>query len=254
VNFLLPIRSPSVRLIGSPRSSWRDYPFILLVFRQEEGAWTHKRTITIPRILNGDLCAMRGHVYTVGYSEGAAGVIHKFTLTGEHILSIGDPYRDPDPFIRSALSERGSLTCNSTHNTIAYRHALSPIIAGYSDSGVERWRVKLADADIGPVDQTFTDEDSPSIGLLGAPSRTGPPRFLSTPDPKSFLVTYGAVGGERRLEYPHLNRIHADSGAGAYAGGYSSRISEPLMMGLVGQNMVASIQTSFTQLGIYPYI
>lgn len=226
-------------------------PIPVSVFRKEAGVWIYKKTFTAMRdLLDGDLCAMHGHVYAVGYSEGAAGVIHKYTLEGEHVLSFGEPYIDPDPFIRSSLSERGELACNAIHHMVAYRHELSPVITGFSDTGNVQWQVELADADIGPVDQTFTDEFGPTIGFRSAPSRTGRPQFISTPDSESFLVQYGVADDGGRLNNHHIYSINATTGKGVYAGRYSIT-ARPRIRGIDSQHLYTLTYDPYPQIGIH---
>ena len=156
---------------------------------------------------------MHDHVYTIGYSEEQPGVIHKHTLEGELALSFGEPYSDPDPFIRSNLSERGTLDCNETHNTIAYADDLNPVVTGFSDTGVIRWRVELADANIAPTPQRRTDAGQTTIGF---PSHgngdTSSIRFIPATDSDLFFVSYSIYGSER-LEQQHLytHNIHLNS-------------------------------------------
>ena len=228
----------------------------VLVFGKEVGVWVHKKSFTVPHLLRGDLCAMDGHVYTAGYSEETTGVIHKYTLEGEHILSFGTPYNDPSSFIRTSLSQRGHVACNATSNVVAYTHTLSPVITGFSHSGNKQWQVELADADIGPVKQTFTEDGRPSIGFTSAPSRTGILEFISTPDSESFFVRYSAkddVNDDRnRYDKWHLYSIDAATGHGVYVGWYPYAASQPVMGGLDNRNLYTITYEPTPQIRIYP--
>ena len=226
------------------------------VFRREAEGWVHKKTFEVPpNLLDGDLCAMDGYVYTVGYSEEAGGVIHKYTLEGEYIFSFGTPYSDPSPFIRTHLSQRGYLACNATSNVVAYTHTLSPVITGFSDNGNVQWQMELADVDIGPVEQTFAEDGRAIIGYSSAPSRTGRPHFISTPDSESFLVQYYAKDDAKddgnRYDKWHLYRIDTATGHSVYVGWYPVA-SQPMMRGLDNQNMYTATYESTPQIKIYP--
>ena len=229
-------------VVGSPRD--------VSVFSKEAEAWIHKKTFKAPpNVMEGDLCTMHGFVYTVGYSEGADGVIHKYTLEGEKVLSFGTTYIDESAFIRSSLSPRGDLTCNAKHNVVAYRHALSPVITGYSDTGTMQWQVELADVDIGPVRQRFEDGMA-VIGFTSEPSRTGRPDFISRPDSDSLYVQYYAKSGGERYDTWHLFRIDAATGLGDYAGWYPVGLQSSLR-GLDDQRLYTATYDSLPRISVH---
>ena len=81
------------------------------------------------------------------------------------MLSFGQPYSDPDPFVRRIISRHGSLDCNEEHGVIAYVHQLSSVVTGFSDMGDVRWRVQLADVNPMPASQSINEEGQPSIQM-----------------------------------------------------------------------------------------
>jgi len=202
---------------------------------------------------HGDLCAMHDHVYTIGYSEEQPGVIHKHTLEGEFVLSFGEPYSDPDPFIRSNLSERGTLDCNETHHTIAYADDLNPVVTGFSDAGVIRWRVELADANIAPTPQRRTDAGQTTIGFPSHGSgETSSIRFIPATDSDLFFVSYLIYGSEG-AEQQHLYSVNVVSGDGKYIGYHPFRINNTsvLVKALDTQRIYTTVYKGFPQIGIY---
>lgn len=230
-------------------------PIHVSVFSREAGAWIHKKTFIVPpNLMDGDLCTMHGHVYTIGYSEGAGGVIHKYTLEGERLVSFGRPYSNADPFIGNSLSQRGDLVCNATHSVVAYRHALSPVITGFSDNGKMQWNVELADADIGPVKQTLTEDGLPSIGFTSAPSRTNRPHFVSISDSEFVLVQYAARGesGRGAFDSHHLYRINAATGQGVYSGWYPVA-STPRIRAWDSRHLYTTTTKPYPQIKIYAH-
>lgn len=225
------------------------------VFKQEEAAWVLKNYFhTAHSFGHGYLCAMHDHVYNIGYSEEWPGVIHKHTLEGEFVLSFGEPYGDPDPFIRSNLSERGTLDCNETHHTMGYADDLNPVVTGFSDIGVIRWRVELANANIAPTPQGRTDAGQTTIGF---PSHrngdTSSIRFIPATDSDLFFVSYFICGSEG-AEQQHLYSVNAVSGEGKYIGHHPSRINSTSVSvtALDAQRIYTTVYRGFPQIGIYP--
>lgn len=181
-------------------------------------------------------------------------MIHKHTLEGELVLSFGEPYGDPNPFIRSNLSERGTLYCNKTHHTIAYADDLNPVVTGFSDTGVTRWRVELADAKIAPTPQRRTDAGQTTIGFPSYGSgKISSIRFIPATDSDLFFVSYLIYGSEG-AEQQHLYSVDAVSGEGKYIGYHPFRIngSSVSVKALDAQRIYTTVYRGFPQLGIYP--
>ena len=225
------------------------------VFQQEGDTWVLRNSFqTTYSLGDGDLCAMHGHVYTIGYSEEYPGVIHKHTLEGELVLSFGKPYNDPDPFIRWNLSERGTLDCNETHRVIAYADDLNPVVTGFSDTGVIRWRIELADANIAPTPQRRTDDGRTSIGFSSPGNgNTSSIEFIPGTDPDVFLVSYYIYGLEG-AEQQHLYSVGAVSGNGDYIGYHPFRIDSASVSvrALDVQRIYTTTYKGYPQIGIYP--
>jgi hypothetical protein len=225
------------------------------VFKQEGAAWVLRNYFhTAHYFGDGDLCAMQDHVYTIGYSEEQPGVIHKYTLEGELVLSFGEPYGDSNPFIRSNLSERGTLDCNETHHTIAYADDLNPVVTGFSDTGVTRWRVELADASIAPTPQRRTDAGQTTISFPSHGSGdTSSIRFIPATDSDLFFVSYLIYGSEG-AEQQHVYSVNVVSGDGKYIGYHPFRINDTsvLVKAIDAQRIYTTVYKGFPQIGIYP--
>ncbi len=225
------------------------------VFKQEGAAWVLRNYFHAAHSFgDGDLCAMHDHVYTIGYSEEQPGVIHKHTLEGELVLSFGEPYGDPDPFIRSHLSRWGTLDCNETHHTIAYADDLNPVVTGFSDTGVTRWRVELADANIAPTPQRRTDAGQITIGFPSHGSgETSSIRFIPATDSDLVFVSYLIYGSEG-AEQQHLYSVDAVLGEGEYIGYHPFKINgtSVSVKALDAQRIYTTVYRGFPQLGVYP--
>lgn len=255
-----PEEFPSVRNVSVTET--KDGPLLVVgassykisVFQQEEDTWVLRNSFrTAHSFGHGDLCAMHDHVYTIGYSEEQSGVIHKHTLEGEFVLSFGEPYSDPDPFIRSNLSERGTLSCNETHLTVAYADDLNPTVTGFSDTGAIRWRVELADANIAPTPQG-QDDGRTTIGFPSPGNgNTSSIKFIPGIDPDVFLVSYYIYGPER-IEQQHLYSVGAVSGDGVHIGYHPFRIDSAsvLVRALDAQRIYTTTYKGYPQIGIYP--
>ena len=198
---------------------------------------------------------MHGHVYTTGYLEELDGIIHKYTLAGEHVASFGVPYKDPSPFVRSSLADRVVLECNKTHRVIAYAHRYIPVITGFSDTGHVRWRVKLGDMDIAPaeVSRTVGGQFSLSFGT----TRSGQSRdlkILGHLRAEAFIVSY-YTEGLKKTGKQHFFKMNADTGQGAYLGwssGWQGDISQPRVIALDADRLYTQKSIPYPRLGIYP--
>lgn len=256
-----PEEFPSVRKVsitetkGGPLLVVGASSYKVSVFQQEEAAWRLRSSFqTTYSFGHGDLCAMHGHVYTIGYSEEHPGVIHKHTLEGEYVLSFGEPYNDPDPFIHRNLSERGTLDCNETHRTIAYADDLNPVVTGFSDAGVIRWHVELADANIAPTPQRRTDDGRPAIGFPSPGNgNTSSIKFIPGTDPDVFFASYYIYGPEGIVQQ-HLYSVEAVSGNGDHIGYHPFRIDSAsvLVQALDAQRIYTTTYKGHPQIGIYP--
>lgn len=235
----------------------------IAVFQQTGSTWVEEsRFTTAHAFMHGDLCAMHDHVYSIGYSEEHTGVIHKYTLGGEYALSFGNIYSDELPFIRSALSPRGALDCNETQRVIAYAHDLSSVVTGFSDRGIVRWRVHLADVNPRPHVQRRTKDGRPSIvyappaGLFSQDSHTSSIRFIPRADSEAFTVSYYSPGSKSAdtMEKQHIFNIDAASGDGAYKGWHDllkGSNKQPWVTALDAQRVYTSRSVPYPQLGVY---
>ena len=202
---LLIVGASGIHIIGI-RTRWIPYGYLSIAFTPAHD------------FLDGNFCAMHGHVYAIGYSEGSNGIIHKYTVEGEHVLSFGLPYQDPSAFVRSIMADQGSLACNSLHRTIAYAHTLKPIVTGFTPMGAVRWRIKLADANIPPVTLERTPEGRESVVFSSrAGGETSSLQFVDMRHSRDFVVSYYTSKTDS-LDIQHLYAVDAESGVGAYMG------------------------------------
>ena len=226
------------------------------VFESLDSSWVLKHSFhTAHDFLDGNFCAMHGHVYTIGYSEGSNGIIHKYTVEGEHVLSFGLPYQDPSAFVRSIMADQGSLACNSLHRTIAYAHTLKPFVTGFTPMGAVRWRVKLADANIPPVTQERTPEGRESVEFSSrVAGETSSIQFVDMRHSRDFVVSYYTSKTDS-LDIQHLYAVDAESGVGAYMGWLPMSQGDhklPAVRALDALRVYTHTSDPYPHIGIYP--
>ena len=263
---------PRVRFVDVAGTSKDSYLVVgasekrIVVFKDEDGVWVLFSSFETPHWLhNGALCTMDRHIYSIGYLEEYAGVVHKQTLEGEYVLSFGNHYSDPEPIIRDIIGGSGSLDCNEEHGVIAYANRLSSVVTGFSDRGDIRWQVQLADVNPMPAAQTRTEDGRASIQMRytggeldygGSEEHTGHIRFIPGPDPESFFMTYYSPvpGKAEGWDKQHIFSIEAASGYGSYLGWHAilkEGKRQPYLKGFDSLRVYTSRSEPYPQIGIY---
>ena len=234
--------------------------FDVVVFKEDDGAWVLSNTFRTPYSFgNGGLCVMDGHIYTIGHSEEYTGVVHKHTLEGEYVLSFGQPYSDPDPFVRSMISGNGSLDCNEEHSVIVYVHELSSVVTGFSDMGDIRWQVQLADVNPMPARQSINEEGRTGVEMyyyVASAVYTSSILFIPGEDPDSFVMTYYSPvpGDTRELDKQHMFSVETASGYGSYLGWHAllkDGEKQPYVKAFDAMQVYTSRSRPYPQVGIF---
>jgi hypothetical protein len=239
---------------GSLLVAW-DKATRIQVFRQQGSDYILVSSFDILSSLrSGDLCVMHDHVYAIGYSEEETGVVHKYTLTGELTMSFGEKYKSPNPLVRRLLSINGTLACNENHRIVAHVNLFIPVVTGYSETGTELWRVKLADLRIAPTEEGRTDRGEPSVkypGNLEKGESIGL-QLVSDPFADSFMAMYN-VHVDRSAKMTHYFGINAQSGKGGYVGERLVDESSPKswLVAIGSEHVYMSRDHPFPQLNIY---
>ena len=192
------------------------------IFQRRDNAYEFLDVFSMPHeFFATDICVIRDHLYLHGYSESLDLVIHKVTHEGEYILSFGQPYLSDVPFIKSLISDDGSLVCSETFDTVLYANQTVPILKAYDEGGTLRWQVKFGD---------HAQMYKPEGRNRGRPSLRYPPQlpgessflFLTTdPVSNSFIISYTTIGPEeeeRAERVRHYFSVPAESGHGTYLG------------------------------------
>ena len=168
-----------------------------------------------------DICVIRDHLYLHGYSESLDLVIHKVTHEGEYILSFCQPYLSDVPFIKSIISDDGSLVCSETYDTVLYANQTIPILKAYDEVGTLRWQVKFGDH-AQMYKREGRNRGRPSLRY---PSQLpGESSFLllaTDPVSNSFIISYTTLGPEEEETAElvrHYFSVPAESGHGTYLG------------------------------------
>lgn len=190
------------------------------VFRQQDSTYVPASSFLVAASLRrgGDLCVMHGHVYTIGLSDELDGIIHKYTLVGEYVMSFGTAYQSPSDFVRNVLAPRGVLECNKMHRVIGYVHPNIPVLTGYSETGTVLWRVKFGDLKITPEEEHRVAGRARRLATRAW--RPGEARMIQllAGGTDTFTVTYLTDGRTGRR---HFFTVDVVSGLGAYLGGYA---------------------------------
>ncbi len=233
----------------------------LSVFRKASNSDHQLRSSfrAVTSFVNGDMCAMNGHIYTTGYAEDIDGVIHKHTLDGKYVLSFGARYNHSDPFIRNQMAHQITIECNTTHDVLLYLHPRAPIASGFSPSGKRMWRIRFEDARMVPIEETIGSDGLSSVTSLW-------PRVVGESTPFSvkggahgdsfWLARHERLSEEDHRYVEHYYRLDASSGTGEYLGirPRPARMADQewkVIRTLSRNQIVASWNAPFPQLGIY---
>ncbi len=225
------------------------------IFRQQQSTYELVSSFNVfSSLRSGDICVMHDHVYIIGYSEEDAGVIHKYTLTGDLILSFGKKYRSSNPLARKLLSTNGSLACNESNRVVAYANLFIPVLTGYSDTGEDLWRVKFADLKIAPVEEGRTDRGHPSIKYPGSLNKgeSYGLQLIFDSFTDSFMANY-TVRADRSTKVTHYFSIDALSGKGHHVGErlIDENFPDSWLVAIDREHVYMSRTHPFPQLSIY---
>ena len=186
---------------------------------------------------SGGICAMHGHVYTLGYAEELHGVIHKHTSEGTLVASFETPYEHSSPFVRSQLSGRGQLACNKKSRVIGHVNSLHPVLTGYTEAGDRIWRVKFANAQLPPVTETKNLQGKRSLEYtMASVGETAAFWIVGNAEADStFTIAYYTIG-ENKSGKRHVFQIDALSGDGGYLGRYAGWDGDIRLPNLIAQD------------------
>ena len=211
----------------------------------------------VASFLNGEMCAMHGHVYTTGYSDDLDGVIHKHTLEGEYVLSIGARYNSPHRIVRHTMAEGGSLECNATHHTLLYTQPSAPIATAFTESGDMIWQVRFSDARMTRRPKVVVEDGNWGI-FVAPPQVVGESwdfEILGGARGESFwLIRREIRSVERDRWMNHFYKVNVLSGQGKYLGvrPINSYLTGRIV-GAIDQERLYTVQsTPYPQLGIHP--
>lgn len=204
---------------------------------------------------NGDICAMHGHVYTLGYSEELDGVIHKHTLEGALVASFEAPYEHSSPFVRRQLSGRGQLACNKKSRVVGHVNALHSVLTGYSEAGDRIWRVEFANAKRPHVTETKNLRGERSLEYTMASGGEAAAFWImgSAEADSTFTIAYYTIG-EKKSGKRHVFRIDASSGDGGYLGwypGWDGDVKVPNLLALDKGRLYTVQHRPYPQIGIH---
>ena len=201
-----------------------DYYFVNCFERVGKGQFVPKRKIPV-QIWATDMCIMGGHIYMVGYQgyepeEDRIGVIHKFDLEGNPVLSFGAPYKASHRYHVAQLSRRGTIACSEQHGLVGLIRMDMPILTAYTSNGEIAWRVKFDDVE--PIKmRTGFSEGNPYYGFKRREPGESELDALFTDAAGDFYVhfsTFVAEAEDEPKKGPFF-RIAGQTGEGEYLGG-----------------------------------
>ena len=192
------------------------------IFQRRDNAYELLDMFSMPHYFRAaDICVIRDHLYLHGYSESLDLVIHKVTHAGEYVLSFGQPYQSDVHFIKSLISDDGSLVCSETYDTVLYANQTVPILKAYDEVGTLRWQVKFGDH----AQMYLREGRNRGRPSLRYPSQLpGESSFLllaTDPASNSFIISYTTLGPEEKKAAEivrHYFSVPAESGHGSYLG------------------------------------
>lgn len=192
------------------------------IFQKRDNAYELLDMFSMPHdFLATDICVIRDHLYLHGYLESLDLVIHKVTHAGEYVLSFGQPYQSDVHFIKSLISDDGSLVCSETYDTVLYANQTVPILKAYDEVGTLRWQVKFGDH-AQMYKQEGRNRGRPSLRY--PPQLPGESSFLLLawdPVSNSFIISYTTIGPEEEGGAElvrHYFLVPAEAGHGTYLG------------------------------------
>ena len=211
----------------------------------------------VASFLNGEMCAMHGHVYTTGYSDDLDGVIHKHTLEGEYVFSIGARYNSPHRIVRHTMAEGGSLECNTTHHTLLYTQPSAPIATAFTESGDLVWQVRFSDARMTRRPKVVIEDGN--WGIFVAPplvaGESWDIEILGGARGESFwLIRREIRSVERDRWMNHFYKVNVLSGQGEYLGvrPINSYLTGRIVRAIDQERLYSAQSTPYPQLGIHP--
>ena len=234
-----------------------DAPARVEIFRKSDSGFVYRESFigSSPGSMSDNLCVLGDYIYVLGASGSGneselSGVVTKYARTGELILSFGEKYHSDNEGVNRTMNERGAIACNRESETIAYSNLYSPVLYGYTETGREKWKVKLVDYETGHLEQSVNDRGRTRIfASLLKTGQSGSVTFVSDEVTGSFIVRYAekVKGGWTR----HYFRLDAESGLGEYLTGSAGVLSENFqIMALDEEYVYVSRVTPFPQVKI----
>ncbi len=207
--------------------------------------------------MNGRMCAMNGHYYLISYSPKTPierKIVHKYTLDGTWVRSMGDAYDYDDPFPVHSFAHATFIACNSEHQTVALVANHIPAMTGYSDQGETLWQVTFPD--YRSVGYKQYREDGKKYIEMNR-EVDGSMFWALFSDEEYFYVVYAFLKKTSRFSSgpkfsdSHVFRVHAQTGLGVYLGAAGPRIGE-ILMGIDGAYRFTTTESlGFPQIRIH---
>ena len=213
------------------------------VFERQASSFALENTFLLDAPGMQGNCAMGGYLFTLGYGEGTAHVIHKMARDGRHAASFGDPYDSPNALVRLVMSANGLLACSEVHGVVAWIRSNVPVLTAFSGAGELLWRTKLVDfSPMGIVERINKEGHATVRHLSSAPGESFLHTLISDGE-DHFYVGYFTFREGGHSEN-HLFKVDVCTGRGVYLGiGLVSAVS--------GSSIFLSLQNPFPRVIIY---
>lgn len=206
----------------------------------------------VPNAYEGDICVVKDHLYAIGYSENLEGVIHKYTLAGDHVTSFGELYKSSFSLLKGAMSQAGRLECDEQLGIIAHVNHSHPILTGYSENGDIVWRVKFDDFRPAIVEEGLKD-GAPSITYRPVQKGESGGYSLIRDQMTATLIARYHVKGDAAEEksVSHYFGVLLQTGEGSYLGIHRVSSKDSRLVGLSAEHAYAVRYSPFPQIMIY---
>lgn len=195
-----------------------------------------------------DLCVLADDIVVQGSTQG--GMLHLYSLTGQHLRSMGEGYRSTNPLVRNQLSD-GRIACAAEASTIVVMLRYLPYVRGYRTDGTLRWTSRLADFRTINIEEGVEPNGQPYVLVGAGESEYDQVEVLHALDEGLVIVQtsrHTPQSNRERSEYAELRTyvLSAHTGKGVYVGNTLPRVFD-----VTGSRIYAATSNPFPQVRVY---
>ena len=156
------------------------------------------------------------------------------------------------------MAEGGSLECNEAHGVLLFAQPSMPIATAFDELGKELWRVRLADARIGPI-LLLSSKKEGVVGAAWWPASVGESEDIDITGEAQgdsfWLVHRELLTRDRKRWMHHFYRLNVLSGQGKYLGKLPVYAEESgrAVQAIAWGRLFTTRSDPYPQLGIHPF-